>query len=682
MNELPSFSQNQFYDTITDASNALGNDLEQRTANTAFIFGGGCAVGAVLGGGWNLGAGAVPGCMIGVSIASLLAGITGVQQAGVADVTTITSGIASVFSNDPTDQRYTIADLQAGDLAGDLASYVVHIPGGKAKIILPIDPDSLTVTPLSLTYDTIPQTQNVSVMADYTYFNQLRNPSQYNVGRFTYTINPTNIAQVSYFPTIDGYKITKTSIGSGIITFGFYATGKDLGVQLNISDAVSQSCTYSINPTSQSFTSTGGSGSISVTVASGCNWNATSNVSWITITSGSSGSGNGTVNFSVATNIGASCLAGTITVAGNTFNVTQIGTIGSCGLVNSVWPKFHGNMQNTGLSTVNTSADSGSLQWTYTTGNYVDSSPAIGVDGTIYIDSDDHNLYAISSTGALKWSYTTGGFNTPTVESSPAIGVDGTIYVGSQDDNLYAINPNGSLKWKYPTGNGVYSSPAIGADGTIYVGSYDNNLYALNPNGTLKWSYTTGGAVTSSPAIGADGTIYVGSADGNLYALNPDGSLKWTFTTGYSPTTSPAIGVDGTIYAVGTYNHNLYAISPTGGLLWTYLVDNNIYSSPAIGADGTIYISSYYGYLFAINASGGLKWSYTTYGSNLSSPAIGADGTIYIGLEFNGLYAINPNGTYKWSYSTGPAGSDSSPAIGADGTVYIGSQDHNLYAIH
>ena len=26
-------------------------------------------------------------------------------------------------------------------------------------------------------------------------------------------------------------------------------------------------------------------------------------------------------------------------------------------------------------------------------------------------------------------------------QSSPAIGADGTIYVGSNDDNLYALNP-------------------------------------------------------------------------------------------------------------------------------------------------------------------------------------------------------------------------------------------------
>ena len=66
------------------------------------------------------------------------------------------------------------------------------------------------------------------------------------------------------------------------------------------------------------------------------------------------------------------------------------------------------------------------------------------------------------------------------MNSSPAVGADGTIYVGSDDDNLYALNPNGTLKWKFSTGNwGV--SPAVGTDGTLYFGSLDYNLYAVGP---------------------------------------------------------------------------------------------------------------------------------------------------------------------------------------------------------
>ena len=396
--------------------------------------------------------------------------------------------------------------------------------------------------------------------------------------------------------TNTNYTVTGLTNGA---TYYFVVTAVNSTGESGYSNEVSATpvpCSYSINPTGQSFTSTGGNGSISVIVVNGCNWNATSNVSWITITSGSSGSGNGTVNYLVSANTSASCQYGTITVAGNTFIVTQAGTSGSC-LANSVWPKFHGNMQNTGLSSVDTIADTGWPKWSYTTGGGIgDSSPAIGADGTIYVGSEDHNLYAINPNGTLKWSYTTGDW----IESSPAIGADATIYVGSNDHNLYTIDPNGGLKWSYTTGGGIASSPAIGADGTIYVGSDDNNIYAINPNGGLKWSYTTGNWIASSPAIGADGTIYVGSSDHKLYAIDPNGTLKWSYTTDSQIVSSPAIGADGTIY-VGSDGYKLYAINPDGTLKWSYTTGGSVRSSPAIGADGTIYIGSWDNKLYAIH---------------------------------------------------------------------------------
>jgi hypothetical protein len=81
-------------------------------------------------------------------------------------------------------------------------------------------------------------------------------------------------------------------------------------------------CTYSINPTSQSFASGGGSGTVAVTTANACAWTGVSNAAWITVTGGAAGNGNGTINFNVAANTGAA-RSGTITVAGQTFTVSQ-----------------------------------------------------------------------------------------------------------------------------------------------------------------------------------------------------------------------------------------------------------------------------------------------------------------------------------------------------------------------
>ncbi len=92
--------------------------------------------------------------------------------------------------------------------------------------------------------------------------------------------------------------------------------------------------------------------------------------------------------------------------------------------------------------------------------------------------ADDGKLHAITPEGAEKqnWPFQTGA----EVRSSPAIAADGTIFVGSNDGNIYAINPNGMTKWSFQTDlEEVEAPPAIGADGTIYVGDVAGFLYAI-----------------------------------------------------------------------------------------------------------------------------------------------------------------------------------------------------------
>jgi len=331
----------------------------------------------------------------------------------------------------------------------------------------------------------------------------------------------------------------------------------------------------------------------------------------------------------------------------------------------------------------------GTLKWAFSTGGQVRSSLAIGADGTIYVGSWDHKLYAINPDGSRKWTFTAAD----EIQSSPAIGADGTIYVGSSyqffnspNNKLYAINPDGTPKWDFTPAGAVDSSPAIGVDGTIYVGSRDGKLYAMNPDGTLKWAFKTD-FINSSPAIGADGTIYIGSFDKKLYALNPNGTQKWAFITGGIVDSSPAIDVDGTIY-LGSRDKKLYAINPDGSQKWAFTTGDIVTSSAAIGTDGTIYVGSHDNKLYAINPNGTQKWTFATNNAVSSSPAIGADGTIYVG-SYDKFYAINPDGTQKLVFTIDGSGFApgiiySSPAIGPDGVVYIGGANgnSNLYAIY
>ena len=82
-------------------------------------------------------------------------------------------------------------------------------------------------------------------------------------------------------------------------------------------------CTYSISPTRASYPASGGSGTITVTTAAGCPWDASSSSSWITIT-GATGIGPGTVDYTVAPYVGKPKKRnGTMTVAGSTVSIQQ-----------------------------------------------------------------------------------------------------------------------------------------------------------------------------------------------------------------------------------------------------------------------------------------------------------------------------------------------------------------------
>lgn len=338
------------------------------------------------------------------------------------------------------------------------------------------------------------------------------------------------------------------------------------------------------------------------------------------------------------------------------------------------WTMFGHDLQHTRRSWF-IGPQTGAEKWSLMTGNTVWSSPAIGADSTIYIGSNDNELYALYPDGNLKWTYDTGD----SVVSPPAVGVDQTIYVGSRSDRLYAINPDGTLKWSFLTGGSISAAPTVGTDGTIYIGSADTLFYAINPDGSKKWSYTTDGAVRSSAAISPGGIIYVGNDAGNIYALNGDGALAWVYATAGGVSSSPAIANDGTIY-VGSNDSDLHAINPDGTGYWTYSTLNSINSSPAIALDGTIYIGSFDNNLHAVNPDGTVKWLYATGGIVRSSPTIGGDGTIYVGSYDNSLHAIHPDGSAFWTFTTN-GNVLSSPAIGLDGTLYFASTDKRVYAI-
>ncbi len=128
-----------------------------------------------------------------------------------------------------------------------------------------------------------------------------------------------------------------------------------------ISGTLPTPCTFTLAPTSASFGTTGGIGSVAVDAsADTCTRTATSNVSWLTITSGASGTGDGSVGYSVAANTGGS-RTGTLTIAGQTFTVSQSG----CSFTVSFSQTSFPSTASTGTITVTLAGNSGpNCPWT------------------------------------------------------------------------------------------------------------------------------------------------------------------------------------------------------------------------------------------------------------------------------------------------------------------------------
>ncbi len=362
------------------------------------------------------------------------------------------------------------------------------------------------------------------------------------------------------------------------------------------------------------------------------------------------------------------------------------------GPMDSPWPMKCHDTHHTSRSPYGTANNSYYELWQYKFDNRVDTDPAIGNDGTIYVGGSYTDMtfcmVAINPDGSLRWRYRTDDL---IWNMCPAIAEDGTIYVGSWDYYLHAVNSNGTRKWRFDAGGEIVSDPVVGKDGTIYFGVMGpgwkkGRIYAVNPNGTEQWYYDTGYWIVSDPAIGDDETIYIGSSDDYLYAMYPNGTLRWRFKTGAWIQGPPSIANDGTIY-IGSFDGYLYAMYPNGTLHWKTKIWYGSNTNPSIGLDGAIYVCSS-NKLFAINPNGSIKWKFNLGGSvGKSSPAICADGIIYIGIEIGDrkggeVVAMNPDGTEHWRKRLSNLWIDSSPCIGEDGTVYIISTNGDYSVLH
>lgn len=136
----------------------------------------------------------------------------------------------------------------------------------------------------------------------------------------------------------DWVVITSSDNGTGndVVTFEIREnlTGSARQATLNLAGmnqvivqdgGLGDDCQYSVTPRYASFSANGGTGTINVTAAERCAWQATSVASWVLITSVDVGIGNANVTYSVGPNLDPNGRKATIVVGGYSFSVKQKG---------------------------------------------------------------------------------------------------------------------------------------------------------------------------------------------------------------------------------------------------------------------------------------------------------------------------------------------------------------------
>jgi outer membrane protein assembly factor BamB len=319
-------------------------------------------------------------------------------------------------------------------------------------------------------------------------------------------------------------------------------------------------------------------------------------------------------------------------------------------------------------------------------------SQLVVVDGVVYANSEDGNLYALdASDGTLLWTGPTvyGGDSTPAV-------ADGLVVAGTNGGGLLAFPASCTTPcqpvWTADTQTAVNPAVVL-ADGVVYASAYSGYLDAFDAaTGSPLWS---GQVNKHDPVFGpsavANGKVYA-PGDLGLYVFPADCTTPceplWVFHTPFGLEKSPSI-VDGVAYFVADQG-TVYAIdAETGMKRWL----GKVYAIPTSTAvaNGKVYASAADGKMRAFSTScGGTHchpvWTTHTPGSSLFDPVV-ANGVVYAGsldfyYLFGSLFAFPEDCTSPchpiWSYPV--EGAIEHPPTVADGVVYVGTILGNVYA--
>ncbi len=316
----------------------------------------------------------------------------------------------------------------------------------------------------------------------------------------------------------------------------------NFGVATYSLNAPAAGCAFSLGSAAATFSTAGGSSSVSVSTGSSCIWKATSNATWITVTAGAVAFASSTVSFTVSPDTTNVARVGTLTIAGQTFTVTQAGA--SPGL--SVTKTHTGNF---------TAGQSGAVYM-------IDISSVSGAptSGTIMVADVLPAGLTASAIAGLGWTCTLATISCTRTD----IIAPGSSYPPLQVTVNVAQNAPASVVNTAVVSNGGLPSPMSVTDPTVIQGGsvVVTTGGNLAQGKTATQSSTYPGFATDVAAAAVDGKTDGAFADGSVTATNMDANAWWQVDLGASATVS----------SIGIWNRTDCCVSRLGDY-WVFISD-------------------------------------------------------------------------------------------------------------
>lgn len=357
------------------------------------------------------------------------------------------------------------------------------------------------------------------------------------------------------------------------------------------------------------------------------------------------------------------------------------------------------------------------VTWTFTMAAGTSATPTVA-NGTVYIASNDHTLYALDLlTGALRWKMLAGNF----LMSAPLV-YDGVVIVGEGDftpaawdaPHFMAIGRGVSADYGLDAASGktlwYYGLPGTGMPtGAIVDGTYIRHdgvglVIARDAvTGAFKWkTYVGSGAAMSAiNVVNADEIVTSERPPESVTALRPsDGTMLWQHV--FPPEVNDGVGdcpvaTDGTrIYGMylrenapgsDTKTQHDYALdAKTGALLWDTAVEDGIAPPRNRAAIPMLYDGLLYDgvnvapWVHAFDpATGKIVWSLHVAGP-VKGGMVAKDGVVYFGDLDGYLWAVDAkSGSVIGSKKMADTFNVGSPII-AGNTLIIGGHHRLVFA--